>query len=154
MPDKICFASVDVEFGMGQMKEILDIFKKNKISATLFITGEFLEKYKLQAMEWIKSHEIACHSFTHRFWSALNHEERKKELDDFNNLYRDIFQKFPLGFRAPSHVIDEDALEVLEEKVFLYDSSVVPHYPPLKKYRGYKGKRAVFSHRPASGRLF
>ncbi|MBI2450088.1 MAG: polysaccharide deacetylase family protein [Candidatus Nealsonbacteria bacterium] len=140
MPDKVCFVSVDVERDIEKMEEIIDIFKENKVVATLFATGQILEKYQLQILKWAEDYEIACHSFTHRFWNTLSHEERKKELDNFIDLYRRFFKRLPLGFRAPSHIIDEHGLEILEKNGFLYDSSIVPHYPPFKKYRGYKGR--------------
>jgi peptidoglycan/xylan/chitin deacetylase (PgdA/CDA1 family) len=106
MPNRICFASVDVERTVENLDKILSIFEKNAVPATLFVTGEILESNQNLFAELQKKYEIACHSFTHRFWNTLNKEEREKELDDFVNLYQKIFNKKPLGFRAPSHVID------------------------------------------------
>jgi len=153
---KICFTSIDVEpdrgvkgfKGVEELDKILDIFKKYDIPATLFVTGQVLEKYKDSAKKWQESYEIACHTYTHRFWNTLNKEERKKELKDFIELYQSVFQKRPLGFRAPSHIIDKEGIELLEENGFLYDSSIVPHYPPFKKYRGYKGRAPLSPYRP------
>ena len=171
MLTKTCFASIDVEKdlnreefqGVENLGIILDVFKKYNIPATLFVTGEVLQKYPEQFKRLAASHEIACHSFTHRFWNTLSTQERQKELDDFLNLYRQVFGRAPKGFRAPSHVIDQQGIELLDEKGFLYDSSVVPHYPPFKKYRGYKGKAPLLPYRlagmnileiPVSGQLF
>lgn len=159
---RICFASIDVEGkGIEESNKILGIFKKYDIPATLFVTGEVLEKYSDLAKEWSKAYEIACHSFTHRFWNSLSFEERKKELADFINLYQEIFQRKPLGFRAPSHIIDAAGLKLLEEEGFLYDSSILPHYPPFKKYRGYQGKKPRDIHfigglleSPVAGHMF
>lgn len=148
MAKRICFASVDVEKSIEDLDKILDIFKKHNVSATLFVTGEVLEKYSDLAKDWPKSYEIACHSFTHRFWNTLGDSERRTEIDKFNSLYQSIFQKKPSGFRAPSHIIDEEGLKILEEKGFLYDSSILPHYPPFKKYRGYKGKFPLIPYYP------
>jgi len=155
MPTKICFASIDVEKdlshdsfrGVENLDKILDIFKKYEVRATLFVTGEVLQKFLGKFRELSSLYEIACHSFTHRFWNILSVSERQKELDDFISLYRSVFQRSPVGFRAPSHVIDEQALELLARTGFLYDSSVVPHYPPFKKYRGYKGRAPLLPYR-------
>lgn len=148
MVNKTCFASVDVEDrGIRETNEILSIFEKYGILATLFVTGEALLKNAELMKEWGQVYEIASHGFTHRFWNTLNLEERQKELDDFINLYRETFQKAPQGFRAPSHVIDKQGIALLNEKGFLYDSSVVPHYPPFKKYRGYLGKAPLSPYR-------
>lgn len=155
MPIKTCFSSVDIEQdlegnafrGVENLDKILGIFKKYGISATLFVTGEVLQKYPAQFQELALSYEIACHGFTHRFWNTLGVSERQKELDDFINLYQGIFQKAPKGFRAPSHVIDKRGIELLDEKGFLYDSSIVPHYPPFKKYRGYRSRAPLSPYR-------
>lgn len=164
MASKICFASVDVEDrGIAETNEILGIFKKHGISATLFVTGEILSQHAELVKEWAQTYEIACHSFTHRFWNTLSPEERQQELDDFFNLYQNVLQKTPKGFRAPSHVIDERGIELLDEKGFSYDSSIVPHYPPFKKYRGYRGKAPLSPYRfegmnileiPVAGQIF
>lgn len=149
MSDKVCFVSVDVESyfpkgesfqGVENLDKILSIFKKYNILATLFVTGKVLGKYGDLVKAWSKNYEIACHSFSHRFWDTLNLAERKEEIENFFALYKTIFDKRPIGFRAPSHLIDEDGFKLLKEKGFLYDSSIIPHYPFLKNYRGYKGK--------------
>lgn len=153
MARRICFASVDVEENIKDLGKILDIFKRYDISATLFVTGHILAKYPGLAKDWSQDFEIACHSFTHRFWNLINKEEREKELDDFISLYLGIFKEKPKGFRAPSHIIDDEGIKILEEKAFLYDSSVVPHYPPFKKYRGYKGKAPLMPYSPKGGKI-
>lgn len=139
--NRICFTSIDVEDrGIEESDKILGIFKENDISATLFVTGEVLAKYPELIKKWSKDYEIACHSYTHRFWNTLSRKEREEELAKFISLYQSIFQASPKGFRAPSHIIDKEAFNLLSQKGFLYDSSVVPHYPPFKKYRGHKGR--------------
>lgn len=157
LKNKACFVSIDVEYDIrgevGLTNKILDIFNKYESPATLFVTGEALEKYREQVASWGRNHEIACHSYTHRFWNTLNHEQRTKELADFIALYKDVFQKEPIGFRAPSHVIDDDGIKLLEEKGFLYDSSIVPHYPPFKKYRGYRGKAPLLPYYPKGKKI-
>jgi peptidoglycan/xylan/chitin deacetylase (PgdA/CDA1 family) len=153
MQNKICFTSIDVEQEIKGLNKILDIFKKYNIPATLFVTGEILEKYNNLVKEWSRVYEIACHSYTHRFWNTLNSEERKKELEDFIILYQKVFTESPKGFRAPSHLIDEEGIRLLEESGFLYDSSVVPHYPPFKKYRGYKGRAPLLPYYPKGRKI-
>jgi len=56
----------------------------------------------------------------------------------------------PAGFRAPSHLIDKEAMFLLEQSGFLYDSSIVPHYPFFKKYRGFQGKAPKIPYYPDS----
>ncbi len=156
--NKLCFVSIDVEAdckarddfkGVENLDSILDIFRKYSVSATLFTTGYVLEKYPERVKSWSKDFEIACHTFTHRYWNTISQEQRRVELEKFNNLYLQIFNKKPAGFRAPSHIIDEDGLKLLEQNGFLYDSSIVPHYPPFKKYRGYQGRAPLLPYYPS-----
>ena len=155
---KRCFFSIDVEsdfdkketfHGVESLVKILNILEKHNIPATIFVTGNVLEKYPDRVKEWAKDYEISCHGFSHQFWSELSFEEREKEIDDFLSLYQKIFNKNPVGFRAPSHLIDEQGLKILEDRGFLYDSSILPHYPSFKSpYRGYKGKAPLLPYFP------
>lgn len=157
---KVCFVSIDVEHdlakdstrkfqGVENLERFLKVFKKHNLPATLFVTGEVLEKYPNLVKEWSKYYEIGSHSFGHKFWDDLSNEERGKDLEKFIYLYQKIFDKNPQGFRAPSHLIDEEGLKILEKKNFLYDSSIIPHYPFFKKYRGYKGRAPLFPYHPS-----
>lgn len=156
---KICFVSVDVEDdfskpsrnlnqrtweGVKNLDKVLGIFERHNVSANLFITGQTMERFPELVMKWSKDYEIACHSFTHSFWNNLNFKQRQKELRDFAKLYKEILKKSVRGFRAPSHIIDEEGIKLLQDMGFLYDSSIVPHYLFFNKYRGYK-KRAPLS---------
>jgi peptidoglycan/xylan/chitin deacetylase (PgdA/CDA1 family) len=146
--NKVCFVSIDVESdlrkesfeGVESLDNILSLFKKYDISATLFFTGQVLERYKELAKQLVQNYEIACHGFTHKFWNELTFEQRKKEIQDFISLYQSLFNNPLIGFRAPSHIIDKDGLKLIKDSNFLYDASILPHYPPFKKYRGYKGR--------------
>ena len=154
---KILFISIDVEsdfakkpdfLGVENLDKILNIFKEYGAPATLFITGNVLERYTKKIKEWGESFEIACHSFSHAFWNNLDKTDREQEIARFSALYQRAFGKKPTGFRAPSHLIDEGGLKLLQDKGFLYDSSIVPHYPPFKQYRGYRGKAPLKPYFP------
>lgn len=148
---KICFVSLDLEDGGEEkLEKILNLFQKFEASATLFVTGRLLERYSQLIKKWANFYEIASHSYTHRFWNTLSLEEKERELENFIDLYQKIFGKKPRGFRAPSHLIDEEGLKLLIEKGFFYDSSVVSHYPFFKKYRGYQGKAPLLPYWPSS----
>ncbi len=153
--------SIDVEHDVGtevsksfegveNMRRLLAPFQNPAVPLTLFVTGDVLQKYPHEARYWSGTYEIASHSFSHRFFDELSYQEKERDIKKFIELYRNLFGKEPKGFRAPSHVIDDETFEILEKYGFAYDSSVVPHYPPLKRYRGYKGKAPVSPFRKAS----
>jgi peptidoglycan/xylan/chitin deacetylase (PgdA/CDA1 family) len=161
---KICFVSIDVEddqnhplkplskrtwVGVENLKNILDVFEKHNMPATLFVTGHALERFPKLAKQWSKKYEIACHSFAHNFLNTMSETERRQDLRDYINLYKKIFNKLPRGFRAPSHVIDKEQIKLLQDKGFLYDSSVVPRFPFFMRYRGFKRKAPKTPYFPA-----
>ena len=154
---KICMVSVDVEedlnqktfHGVESLDNVLEILDKFEINATLFTTGEVLEKYPDLIEKWSEKHEIACHGYYHVPLYELSISERKKQLEDFCRLYAEILGEQSKGFRAVQHTIDNTQLKLLEEFGFEYDSSVVPRYVPIKKYVGYKGKAPTEPYHPS-----
>ncbi len=160
MKEKNCFLSVDVEedlrdngqksfLGVENLEKILNIFKKYEAPATLFVTGEVLDNYSELVKQWAADFEIACHGYWHQPLSQLPLEERSRGLANFVELYRNLLGRAPLGFRAVQNVIDNEQFKILEDYNFLYDSSVVPDYPPFKKYVGYKGQAPLLPYHPA-----
>ena len=152
---KICFVSIDVEDdrshplkplpqrtwnGVQNLERILNVFENQGMPATLFITGQTLERFPKLAKQWSKKYEIASHSFAHNFLNTMSQTEREQDLENYIKLYKKIFKKSCRGFRAPSHIIDEKQIKLLQDKGFLYDSSIVPRFPLFMKYRGFKKK--------------
>ena len=152
---KICFLSIDVEKkekdgsfeGVEKMDRILDIFKKHKANATLFVTGEVLEKYSDLVKKWAKDYEIGCHGYYHNTLDKLNLEVREQQIRDFDQLYQNVLKALPKCFRAPRNIIDNKQFPILKKYGFLYDASVFPRYPWWKKrYAGYKGRKPVLPY--------
>lgn len=148
--NKVCFASIDVEHdigtdgdkkfnGVGNINALLDLFRKFRVPATLFVTGDVLAKYPREINEWSKGYEIASHSYSHVFFNKLGKWEKADDIEKSVDIYRSVLGGKPKGFRAPSHIVDNETMRILCGKGFLYDSSIVPHYPPLKNYDGYIG---------------
>ncbi|MBM3157971.1 MAG: hypothetical protein FJ004_11910 [Chloroflexi bacterium] len=93
---KICTVSIDIEEdladlahdpiktrtfqGVEQIHKILGVFKKFELRATLFLTGEVLEKYSSLAEIWSEEHEIGCHGYYHVPLFKLSLAEREKQL--------------------------------------------------------------------------
>ena len=157
--DKTCFLSIDVEKkenqdknpfeGVEKLDNIFNIFKKYKADATLFVTGEVLERYPHLVKKWSKDFEIGCHNYYHIPLDKINLSEREKQIKDFINLYKSIFDKLPASFRAPRNIIDNEQIPLLEKYGFLYDASVFPRYPwRIHRYEGYRGRAPVFPYYP------
>ena len=156
---KTCFLSIDVEKREGQkdqpfagvdnLDNILNIFKKHGVKATLFVTGEVLEYAPDLVKKWSKDFEIGCHNYWHVQLDKIDLAERERQVKDFVNLYKRVFGYLPKGFRAPRSVIDNEQFPILERYGFLYDSSVLPRYPwPIQIYAGYKGRAPILPYYP------
>ena len=162
---KTCFLTIDIESasarserasadkkgkdfeGVEKLDGILNIFKKHKVNATLFVTGEVLAKYPDLVKKWSQNYEIGCHSYYHNTLNMLNLEARKHQISNFVELYQGLFKARPKGFRAPRNIIDNEQFPILEKYGFLYDASVFPRYPWWKKrYEGYKGKAPILPY--------
>lgn len=149
--NKICFVSVDIEGdlmhgndktfeSLNNVSDILVLFKKYNVPATLFVSGIIIEKFPEIVKEWAKDFEIGSHNYVHESVSNLNVETRKNDIAKFNHFYQSLLQKSCQGFRAPRHIIDSTQINILETNGYSYDSSVIPYYVPFKKYTGYKGR--------------
>jgi peptidoglycan/xylan/chitin deacetylase (PgdA/CDA1 family) len=164
---KTCFLSIDVESasarserasadkkekdfeGVENLDNILNIFKKHGVKATLFVTGEVLEYAPDLVKKWSKDFEIGCHNYWHVQLDKIDLAERERQVEDFVNLYKRVFGYLPKGFRAPRNIIDNEQFPILEKYGFLYDASVFPRYPwRLKRYEGYKGKAPILPYWP------
>jgi len=155
---RTCFLSIDVEKkeesgsfeGVEKLDNILEIFRKYKANATLFVTGEILGKYPELVKKWSQDFEIACHGYYHNALDKLNLEDREQQIRDFVKLYQGLFKITPKGFRAPRNIIDNAQFPILEKYGFLYDSSVFPRYPwPVQCYEGYKGRAPIKPYYPS-----
>ena len=148
---RVCFVSIDIEhdvgtgnnktfWGVDAVDRVLDIFERSGIPATLFATGDVLERFPKKVRDWSKDYELASHSYSHIYFNKLSDWGKEEDIRRSIEIHEKVLGARPLGFRAPSHVIDDHTMRLLQKYGFKYDSSVVPHYPPVKKYRGYKGK--------------
>lgn len=161
---RICFVSIDIERdvdtiqnkifrGVEEVDKTLDIFENFDIPATLFVTGDILAKYPDRVKKWSEKYEIASHSYSHIYFNELSDSRKEADIKKFIEIYEKALGFRALGFRAPSHVVDTFTMGVLARYGFRYDSSIVPHYPYLKKYRGYSGRAPVVPYTPKTSNI-
>lgn len=125
----------------SSLPRFLEIFEAFGIKATLFVVGKDLlssAKTELLKQAVKKGHEIANHTMTHREgFSFLPSGEKKREIEDAERIIQDKLGVATKGFRTPSNDVDSDTLRILEDKGYLYDSSLMPTYfgPLLKRLK-------------------
>ncbi len=74
-----------------------------------------------------RGHEVGNHSFSHPY--AFRHLDRAAKVEEIRSgeeAIADIIGERPVGFRTPSGDVDRETLEILREREYLYDSSVIP----------------------------
>ncbi len=123
------------------LPSFLELFDTYDIKATLFVVGKDLlssTKVNLLKKAVKKGHEIANHSMNHtEGFSYLSFNEKKREIEDAEQIIQDKLGVSTKGFRTPSNDVDSDVLKILEDKGYIYDSSLMPTYygPLLKKLK-------------------
>ncbi len=156
---RTCILSIDVEEDLRsnpptfrcieKMEPLLTIMEFFEARVTLFVTGDILKNFSEKIFEWKKrGHEIACHGWKHTPLLDILEKDRRDHLEQFIALYQDFFHTLPKGFRAVQLRIDEMQFRLLKEYGFVYDSSVLSSYIPLRRSKAYQGSAPKSPYHP------
>jgi polysaccharide deacetylase family protein (PEP-CTERM system associated) len=92
--------------------------------ATFFILGWIAERLPHLVKEiHERGHEIASHGFNHNLCNQQTGKELEEDLIRSKKLLEDIIGATVIGYRAPSFSISDEALRIIEDCGYLYDSS-------------------------------
>jgi peptidoglycan/xylan/chitin deacetylase (PgdA/CDA1 family) len=130
------YTSVEFRMGLENFSRFLEPYA---IKATLFMVGNDFrfEKNKSHIQAIVdEGHEIGNHTLTHaqgfRLMSAV---EKQAEIAGMEKLCEQVTGIRPLGFRAPGWNMSDDAVSILMQRGYLYDSSIHPtSLTPLLKF--------------------
>ncbi|MCU1286132.1 MAG: polysaccharide deacetylase [Acidobacteriales bacterium] len=110
--------------------QLLEIFSRNGVKATLFFLGWVAEKFPELVRQAVREgHEIGCHSYWHRAVFRLTPEEFLADTKRAKDAIEDAGGVAINGYRAPSFSLipgTEWAADILQQLGFTYDSSVNP----------------------------
>jgi len=115
--------------------------------ATFFIQGDLVESLAQELSELVTEHEIGLHGFHHELWGRpkwflpqkpIEKDEKRLRLNLGLKAFQGCGLPRPISFRAPSMVIDGEALKLLEELDFRVDSSASSYLgvPPVPRLVG------------------
>lgn len=122
--------------GVGRL---LRLFKKYDVSdkLTWFIPGHSLETFPDQARAVVESGaEVGLHGYSHEGAYAMTVEQEKDVIEKCVDLITKVKGgKRPVGYRAPLYQIRETTVQLLQDRGFLYDSSMnaydsLPYFLP------------------------
>ncbi len=142
--------------------ELLELFAAHGAEATFFVLGWVAERHPgVVRRIHDAGHDVASHGWSHRKVHELDIGEFRREVSRSREVLEEITGQEVVGFRAPSFSIApgmEDALDVLLEEGYRYDSSLYPirrpgyGYPgvPPKPHRIVRSAGAVLELPPAT----
>jgi polysaccharide deacetylase family protein (PEP-CTERM system associated) len=109
---------------MAGSKTVNGIRPGGPLRATFFVLGWVAERIPRLVREiQARGHEVASHGYHHNLCNHGTTEILKKDLSESKKTLEDILGRAVLGYRAPSFSISEEALGILEECGYSYDSS-------------------------------
>ena len=111
---------------------MLESFARFGVRATFFIVGKDLELSSCR--EFCKAaaaagHELANHSFSHaNDFYRRSYAEKESEIAKCGEALEQITNQKTVGFRAPGYYLDDELVEILIDRGYLYDTSVLPSF--------------------------
>ncbi|RMF90340.1 MAG: polysaccharide deacetylase [Nitrospinota bacterium] len=112
---------------------ILELLARYQIPATFFVPGQTIERNE----DLIKTiagqgHEIAHHSYSHRWLDTLSLDEEREELEKGITLIEKVAGYKPRGYRSPAGEFSPHTLELLLEYGFAYSSNFFDDEAPYR----------------------
>ena len=115
------------------MPRILDLLKKHDILSSFYIPG-FIADTHVDLVKKIfnAGHEIGHHGYMHEPPATLTKQEEIEVIDKGIESIKKITSHIPLGYRSPSWELSDYSIDILANKGFVYDSSLMgddkPYY--------------------------
>jgi len=105
---------------------ILTMLAEHGVTATFFVPGFTAERYPHVVLEIVAAgHEIGHHGYLHEQPSLQTREEQISALDRGLDVLANVAGVRPVGYRAPMWDLSWQLPELLLERGFLYDSSLM-----------------------------
>lgn len=119
------------DFSRGQygphegLARCLDMLDRFGIKSTFFVPGIVAEKYR-DTVEGIhrRGHELACHGYRHESKRGIPRDEENFILEKSEHILSQITGKPIRGHRGPESIIHPFTPELLQERGYLYSSSM------------------------------
>lgn len=131
------------EFGPTvALPRILDLLRAYGIPASFFVPGWVGEQWP-DAVTAIHAagHEVGHHGYLHEAPATLDAHEEGSVLDRGSEIIERLTGEQPRGYRSPSWEVSEHTLDLLAERGFVYDSSLMGDDAPYLLDMG--GRRLV-----------
>jgi polysaccharide deacetylase family sporulation protein PdaB len=115
--DKAVSITFDVVWGPGEIERILDTLDRYHVSATFFLTGEWLRENPDVAREIIlRGHEIGHHGYSHKHFTELEDEKLAEEFARMEEALQEELNMTVELFRPPYGEIDQRVYDFVSER--------------------------------------
>ena len=106
------------------MPRVLALLDRYDIKATFFIPGEVAERHADLVRDVVgRGHEVAHHSYSHRWIVTLSPEEEREEMQKGMDILTSLTGSRPRGWRSPASEFSEITLGLIKEYGFDYSSN-------------------------------
>ena len=122
---------------------VLELLREEALTASFYVPGWVADHYP-RHMEAIAAggHEIGHHGYLHHFIDPAYPDKERESLEmGLESLQRTV-GVVPVGYRAPTGEISDHVLQLLAEKGFLYDTTLMDDVMPYR-HRLANGKPGV-----------
>jgi peptidoglycan/xylan/chitin deacetylase (PgdA/CDA1 family) len=115
------------------VERIMKLLAKYHIPATFFVPGMVIERNEALMQEILQQgHEIAHHSYSHKWLEHLSLEEEREEMEKGIALIEKVTGRKPRGYRAPAGEFSPYTFDLLLEYGFEYSSNFFDAEAPYK----------------------
>ena len=107
------------------LKRCLDMLQRQGLTTTFFIPGKIIEEYpdSVKAIA-AAGHEIAYHGYDHDATVGLTREQEEANMEKSEALIEKLCGHKPVGYRGPLDVLQEYSLDLMQQRGYLYDSTL------------------------------
>jgi peptidoglycan/xylan/chitin deacetylase (PgdA/CDA1 family) len=114
------------EFDVPATKRVLDMLRRHELAATFFVPGHTALAFPDLVREIAaEGHEIGHHGFVHERTTELSPERERDVLDRGLEILTSLLGDRPIGYRSPSWEFTEHTPDLLLQRAFLYDTSLM-----------------------------
>lgn len=119
------------------LPRILRLLRRHEIRCTFFVPGMVIERYPDEIRRILDDgHEIAHHSYSHRWLDTLDEAAERDEMERGIELIERVSGRRPRGYRSPAAEFSERTIDLLVEYGFAYSSNMFDADAPYLLQRG------------------
>jgi peptidoglycan/xylan/chitin deacetylase (PgdA/CDA1 family) len=120
------------------LPRILSLLERHAVHATFFVPAHTVASFPESVRGLAAAgHEIAVHGFVHESPVALTRAEEVDLLTRSEEVLGKIAGVRPVGYRSPAWDLSPHTMQILEERGYLYDSSLMADdFRPYRPRRG------------------